>query len=48
MTLTTQELSDINGGVLKTASAIIICGVIIFAMGVASGWKRPLSCKSGK
>lgn len=48
MKLTQQELSMVNGGAIKSFAAVVIGGAIIFVMGVASGWKRPLTCKSGK
>ncbi|MGN1338092.1 MAG: class IIb bacteriocin, lactobin A/cerein 7B family [Candidatus Coprovivens sp.] len=48
MRLTEQELSSINGGAVKTAFGIIIAGALIFTMGVINGWKRPLTCGSGK
>lgn len=48
MRLTEQELSSINGGVAKTILGLAIAGAIIFTMGAVNGWKRPLTCGSGK
>ncbi len=48
MRITEQELKSINGGRASSVLGSIIGGVGIFVIGFISGWKRPLTCKSGK
>jgi lactobin A/cerein 7B family class IIb bacteriocin len=47
--LTTQELNNIEGGLLKNFTAWGIIGAgITFVIGVINGYIRPLGCNSDK
>lgn len=51
MKLSEQELSCINGGVLKLAigtKIAIVGGFAVFVAGFIGGYLRPSTCKSGK
>ena len=50
MTLTEQELSNIEGGglLLGVGKLIIIGGIATFIIGAVNGYLRPLTCGSDK